>query len=505
MAMRSLSANRVYLALFFPFLPAERWLGRAHSKRPEAPIVFAAKQKNALRIMAACPQAARLGLGPGLALADARARVPGLITLDHDPVGDDALIARLADWCDRYTPMVAANPPYGLMLDVTGCGDAGGIAADACARLAARGLNARMAIAETPDKARAEARFSLPLPIAALELQPDAETALRRAGLRTVADLAARPRAVLAARFGRAIVAKLERVLGEEDVRITPRRQPPPVFALARFAEPVARTDFILAAIEGLVVEAGVDLAERGAGGRGFAIHLFRSDGLVQRLDIATGAPTRDPALILRLLRERLDALADPLDPGFGYDALRLDVTDTAPLAPAQAQLEGGAAKAAATHMLLDRLGVRLGQNRVRRFAAGDSHIPEQAAFMTPANAPALPMPWPDAEPGEPPLRPLFLYDPPQPIEVIAEVPDGPPRRFRWRRQTHDVVAHEGPERIASEWWRRKRGHEAGKAGLTRDYYRVEDRSGRRFWLFRHGLYGGEAANPGWYLHGRFV
>ena len=95
---------------------------------------------------------------------------------------------------------------------------------------------------------------------------------------------------------------------------------------------------------------------------------------------------------------------------------------------------------------------------------------------------------WPRPAAGEPPLRPLHLFDPPQPIEVMAEVPDGPPHRFRWRRKFHEVKRFEGPERIASEWWKRKDGA-VDRAGLTRDYYRVEDARGRRFWVFRHGLY----------------
>ena len=102
-------------------------------------------------------------------------------------------------------------------------------------------------------------------------------------------------------------------------------------------------------------------------------------------------------------------------------------------------------------------------------------------------------------EPGEPPTRPFHLFDPPQPIEVIAEVPDGPPHQFRWRRATHAVRRYEGPERIAAEWWRRR-----DNGGLTRDYYRVEDVHGRRYWLFRHGLYD-EKPDPRWYIHGVFA
>lgn len=58
---------------------------------------------------------------------------------------------------------------------------------------------------------------------------------------------------------------------------------------------------------------------------------------------------------------------------------------------------------------------------------------------------------------------------------------------------------YEGPERIAAEWWRRR-----DNKGLTRDYYRVEDVQGRRYWLFRHGLYD-EKDGPRWYIHGLFA
>ncbi len=470
----------------------------------DAPLIFTEKVKGALRITATCPQAYALGLTPGLALADARARVPKLCVAEHDPVSDARLISQVADWCDRYTPMVALDPPYGLMLDITGCdhsfGGVEALAADAVARLADKGLDAHSALATTPDRARALARFPTPLPVSAMELAPDSESALRRAGLTLIADLAARPRTVLAARFGAAMTAKLARVLGEEDVHITPRRAVPALFVTRRFAEPAARTDYVLAALEALIAEAAILLDQRGAGGKRFDASLFRSDGAVHTLSIATGQPTRDPTLVARLLRERIDALADPLDPGFGYDLIRMAVPVTAPLSPAQLKLEGGETVSAATDALMDRLGVRLGTGRIRRFASGDSHIPEQAAFSFPVCNPPEPRPFAAPEPGEPPLRPLHLFDPPQRIEVMAEVPDGPPRRFRWRRAVHDVTRYEGPERIAAEWWKRR-----DSKGLTRDYFRVEDERGRRFWVFRHGLYGAEAANPDWYMHGLFA
>jgi protein ImuB len=524
--------TRRYCAIFLPMLSADRWLlEQGESVSALTPLAFIQKVAGAMRIIAVNEVALALGLTPNMMLADARARVPDLINVDHDPAADALLLAHIADDCDRYTPMVALDPPDGLILDISGCahlwdGETELVSALA-ARLAHHGFTLRLALAETPDKARALARhggellrverrtppgmlqeeragYVSPLPIAALDLSEEQSTALRRAGLYTVDDLATRPRAPLAARFGKTIVSKLARVLGEEDIRITPRRVPPALFLIHRFAEPAARTDHILATVQALSEEAEIELRARGQGGRCFALSLFRSDGDTRRLTIETGSPTRDPALLMRLFRERIDTLSDPLDPGFGYDAVRLDVTLSENLGAAQIGIDGESggeiAQSQALNALLDQIGVRLGQNRVRRMACGNSHIPELAAFTTPASAPTLPLPWPECEVGEPPLRPLHLFDPPQRVEVIAEVPDGPPRRFRWRRQMHDVVAHEGPERIASEWWRRR-----DMRGLTRDYFRVEDSQGRRFWLFRHGLYGAEKVSPDWYLHGLFA
>ncbi len=96
------------------------------------------------------------------------------------------------------------------------------------------------------------------------------------------------------------------------------------------------------------------------------------------------------------------------------------------------------------------------------------------------------------------PHRPIRLLLRPEPIEAIASVPDGPPVRFRWRRVLHEIAAIEGPERIAPEWWK-------NHAALTRDYFRAEDSEGRRFWLFREGLYETETALPRWFMHGLFA
>ena len=376
-------------------------------------------------------------------------------------------------------------------------------------------MTVRYAFGSAPKAAHALARYQAfavkdeaaairKLPVAALELEAEATQGLLRAGLKTVGELAKRPMPAIAARFGANAVTALRELLGEATKPIKPRIPQAPVLAERRFAEPVARTDYAIQVLGELGTETARQLEERGEGGRRFEAYFFRSDGMVRLLAVETSRPSRDPALVMRLMNERVEGLSDPIDPGFGFDLIRLVVPATEPLAVTQLKLEGGATREAEVAALVDRLSTRLGRDRVRRLVPQDTHIPEQMQLALPAVEAGQPSAnWPKPIPGEPPMRPLHLFEPPQPIEVMAAVPDGPPHRFRWRRKFHEVRRFEGPERIASEWWKRKDGA-VDRAGLTRDYYRVEDARGRRFWVFRHGLYE-EKPDPSWYLHGLFA
>lgn len=508
---RSLFASsRRCLALFLPWLPAERLI-RSGDAPADRPFALIEKQRGALRLVALSPEARRLGLELGQALADARSCVPELLIFPHNPRADAAWLARLASLCGDYSPSVQSDPPQGLLLDITGCahlhGGEVGLCDGLAARIAAERLTVRAGLATTPQGARALARYGGEdidaLPLAALDAEFETTQALARAGFRRIADLAKVDRAALTARFGAALATRLARLLGEEDAPLVPERRRAPVFAEQRFAEPIGRTDDVLDVIEQLLERAAVNLRERCHGGRRFVARLHRSDGHIARLAIETGAPTRDPVLVLRLLRERIGSLADPLDPGFGYDAIDLAVTHSEALPDRQEALEAERGRPDDTSPLLDRLAVRHGPQRVLRFAAGDSHVPERAGKLWPLRDSRKTSSWLQVGESEPPLRPLVLFDPPQLVRVLDSVPDGPPRRFTWKGKPHRVLRHEGPERIAAEWWRRRDGH-AGNPGLTRDYYRVEDDGGHRFWLFRHGLYGKEAEHLDWYVHGLF-
>jgi protein ImuB len=220
----------------------------------------------------------------------------------------------------------------------------------------------------------------------------------------------------------------------------------------------------------------------------------------MRRIAIETARPTRDPNIFSRLFREKLDALTDPLDPGFGFDLIRLSANLAQDLKAKNAGLDSHAAEAEVS-FLADKLAARFGSHRVLTFRQQDTHIPEAAAVAVPAQyADAQTLPWqPLRRTGAAPRRPLRLFAKPEPIDVLAEVPDGPPLRFRWRRALHQVTRAEGPERIAMEWWRHQ------EPQPTRDYFRIEDEKGRRFWLYRDGLYARELAHPRWYVHGLFA
>lgn len=487
---------------------------------PEAPVALVTKLRGMMRLAVLGPGAVAAGLRPGMALTDAQGLVPELLVSDHDPAGDRTTLERLADGCLRYTPHVAVEGTEALLLDLTGClhlhGGEEAVVADIERRLGRMGLGVRAAFAYGPEAALALARFGrgpvtderaavMTLPIAALALGQESDTALARAGLTTVGDVARRPQAGIAARFGEAAVRAVRRMTGEVDSPLAFRPSEEPLIFDRRFAEPIARTDFALERLEELLTGAMVALEARKLGGRRFEAIVFRTDGAARRLAVATGTATRDGAMVMRLFRERIETLDDPLDPGFGYDMLRLTITAHDPLGAQQMLLEGGEAEEEReVDALIDRLSTRFGARTIQRFRSQDSYIPELVQEAFPAiDGPPPSGGWTMPPAGSPPLRPLTLFDPPRRIEVLAEVPDGPPHRFRWAGRLYEVSRFEGPERIASEWWRARSG-DPSRAAPTRDYYRVEDGTGLRFWLFRHGLYG-TGREPVWYLHGLFA
>lgn len=500
-------------------LSTDRIERRFATRDHKTPRVVAALAEGALRLNAVNGAAFALGLRCGMPLADVRAMYPRIGVAEADAEADRRLLESVADWADRYTPLVGLDAPDGLLLDVTGCAHLfGGEAAmvrDLIVRLAGQGFHARAAVAGSAGCAWAMARYGealvvprneteaamLSLPVAALRIEPETAAALVRTGLKSVGDLATRPRAPFAARFGGGLLRRLDQALGRVDEPIAPRLPVPTALAERRFPDPIAREEDVLGTIEQLAHELSRVLERRGEGARLVALALFRADGKVHRLEIGTGAPLRDPARMRKLFEDRLAVLGDAADPGFGFDMIRLSALVTERCDPVQSGLAGSDRSEELAH-LIDRLGARFGLRRVTRFVPQDTHVPEYAAVAMPAHGAArsVPVLFHADQDSLSPVRPIKLFERPEAIDAIAEVPDGPPVRFRWRHVLHQVTRVEGPERIAMEWWRDDRGNK-----LTRDYFRVESMVGARVWLYREGLFGREISRPSWYLHGLFA
>jgi protein ImuB len=488
-------------------------------------------------LIVALNRAAELaGVRPGQTLSDARAIVPSLSVEPDDPAADGAALQALATWCGRYTPWVAldcgglgagAGSAHGLWLDITGCAHLfGGEAAlidDLLRRFAAFGFEARAALADTPGAAWAIAHYGnagvvppgatrrelAKLPVAALRLGFAEVEALDRVGLRRIDDLYGLPRGALARRFGALIGRRLDQALGAVHEPLSPARPIAPYRVERLFAEPIASRDGIAAVTLMLIESLAAKLEADGRGVRRLELACYRVDGEVAELAIGTSLAVREPRHLMRLFTERLD----DIELGFGADAIALAAPETDPLPRAQLTLDfaakpvervsalcAGGAPPPVDHavlgQLVDRLGNRLGAENISRQAPRQSHLPERAVIRA---APLTESGDWSAHLGR--ERPLRLLPRPEPIEVIAPIPDDPPVMFRWRRAVHRVRAASGPERLAPEWWRAAGITAAAGEGRLRDYYQVEDEAGRRFWLFRLGTFR-PGASPTWFMHG---
>jgi protein ImuB len=513
---RAVINKRRILAVWLPRLSTDRIRRRAPSPF-KAPLLISGRANNKLHVQALEARAERLGLYKGQPLANAQAMVRDLTVLPADEKADAALLDAIADWCDRFSPFVACDDTDGLLLDVTGATHLfGGEAAmlnQVKSRIAGQGFAVRAAMAGTAPAAQALARFAdghiaapgmeaeslARLPVAAIPCNEVIHRALERAGLKTIAQVAARQRSELAARFGKGFVAEMEILLGAQDRPVDPRRPLPDLSAEQRFAEPIVTADAITASLSSLARSLSAVLEQRGLGLKSLEAVFFRADGQVRRLAVRLGAPTRDETVLLRLLNEKLEALADPLDPGFGFDLVRLEARLAEETHNAAASLDGDEDARWQVRFLIDRLAARFGDHRVLRFVPQDSHIPEAAAVTVPAQDGDFGgETWArKRESDDPPRRPLRLFASPEEVAAVADIPEGAPRRFRWRKALYEVTRAEGPERIGMEWWKNEKP--------IRDYFRVETREGQRFWLYRDGLYDQSGFAPRWYLQGVFA
>lgn len=432
----------------------------------------------------------------------------------------------------------------GLMLDVTGCGHLFGpgiegeraLLADLTARLARHGFTVRAAMADTAGAAWALARFAerqkdllapiaghrtllSALPIEALRLDATTTETLRRLGLRCIGDLLPMPRAPLAQRFGDLLVRRLDQALGSAAETIQPRLPAPAFRTRLAFAEPIGRAEDIAAATSRLLAALCGQFEKAGVGARRLELSLFRVDGSIERTAIGTGRPSRDNTHLMKLFQEPLATL----DAGFGVELMMLSAAAVEPFDTQQVALanavggevmlaHGSDASSAPARsddtevvQLVDRLTQRLGIANVVRLAPRASHLPERAVIALPVSKPAVRAGlWAKVASYKGP-RPTRLLAQPEAILTTAQLPDDPPRQFNWRGTLHRLKRVEGPERLVDEWWQESVPTEqVEKAPSGRDYYRVEDEDGQRFWLYRDGPINAPAVPPAsrWYVHG---
>lgn len=405
-----------------------------------------------------------------------------------------------------------------LVLDITGVshlfGGEAELLAEITARLEAQGLSVSGAIASGVGAAWALSRFGKSetlggvlasggeeealagLPVMALRVDEEVAAGLAGMGLKRVGQLYGRDRGALKARFGEALLTRLDQALGVAGERIVPRLPAPERMAERRFGEPIGLVTDVLATIAELARRLCAALEAAREGAQTFHLFLYRVDHKLMHLAVNAASATREAPHVARLLGNRLERLQTDFDAGFGIDMMRLAATSVSRLDEAQIGAFEGADTRLDLDRFYDRVSSRFGPAALSRSKFADTHIPERAVTLEPVVARTADVP--EAMPDAALPRPLRLLPVPEEVAVVAEVPEGPPGRMQWRRVSYRFRRVSGPERIGVEWWR------PGEGALSRDYFVAEDEDGRRFWLFREGLYD-ETRQPRWFVHGFFA
>nr|WP_209719423.1 DUF6504 family protein [Asticcacaulis solisilvae] len=500
------------LSLFLPTWPTDR-LRRANSDAPPRDVPLALKSKvGSKRIISAVDDLARqAGLYRGMPVAKAQVLVSGLQILDADPEADALALEKLARWALRhYSPIVAADPRDGLVLDIAGCehlhGDEAGLVADMRRRLDEVGVATYAALADTWGAAHGLARYGgktvcivapgetsktiAALPIGALRLDPELVQELLLLGIDTVGELAAKPRAPLARRYGPSMFRRVDQAFGRTAEPIIPVECPELISVSKVFAEPIGAPETLEKYTRRLVAQICQRLEEASRGARRLDLQFIRVDNRIEVVSVATAKPVRDQRRLAKLLCDKIETV----DPGFGIEKMVMTAIHAEPLA--YSQIASSFAEASRTEVedLWDTLANRYGEGRLFRAVSVATDIPERAVRRLPPTATDL-----GSVRNAKFRRPLRLYRP-ESIQALSVLPDHPPKAFTWRGQRYAVARADGPERVKGEWWRTD-----GEAGKVRDYFVLEVESGERFWVFRAG--DGQHSDTGslhWYLHGKF-
>lgn len=479
---------------------------------PEAPLVLVGHDKRRRVVFAADATAQAAGLRVGMPVTKAQILVPSLVIRNANPEADTEALERLALWIlQRYAPIVAADPPDGIVIDITGAAHLHGgeeaMITNLIARLEAFNITARAAIADTWGAAHALARYTAgpifnsppgaasftiaALPIAALRLPTEMVGALRILGFDRISELIAQPRAPLTLRFGPELGRRLDQAIGQSVELIDPIRPPDLVEVRRTFGEPIGAAETIARYIGKLVLQLCKELEAKGLGARQIDFICHRVDSHAQAIRIGMAVPVRDPKHLTRLLCDKIETIT----PGFGIEIMTITATVTEPMDAKQTLMPIASNSMPDVSELVDTLANRIGERRLYRAAPVASDVPERSVYRIVPTSPETGANWSSAWP-----RPARLLSPPEQIDTMALLPDHPPVWFTWRGIRRHVKRADGPERVFGEWWARD-----AELIAVRDYFRVEDGTGERYWIFRAG--DGENKDTGshcWFLHGVF-
>jgi len=495
-----------FASIWFPYLTTDRHTIRQPRLR-KVPFVLAAPQHGRMVITEANGAAEAQGIARGMVVADAKACFPDLEVTDAKEGLNKRLLKVLGLWCIRYTPIAAMDLPDGLILDISGCAHLwkgeNHYLKDIVVKLQKRGFHVRMAIAGTIGAAWAMARFGknpivddgreidalMPLPPAALRLEPEVVDRLHKLGLRTIGSFLHMPSSALRRRFGEGLPLRLRQALGREDEPILPLRPVPPYVERLPCLEPIRTAAGIEIAIGNLLEALCERLSGEGRGLRIATLKCHRIDGNSVQVGITTSRATASIPHLMKLFAWKIPHI----EPALGIELFVLEAGKVEEVDPVQEALWGGVPGLEDTALseLIDRLKGRRGVRAVYRYLPDEHHWPERS-FREASSITEKPSTlWKSDRP-----RPTRLLASPEPIEVTAPIPDYPPMLFRHRGEAHTIRKADGPERIEREWWMDEGEH--------RDYYYVEDDKGRRYWLYRSGHYGDDRPQR-WFLHGFFA
>lgn len=494
-----------FMAIWFRYLLTDG-LARRSPHLKNLPFVLAAPFKNKIVITAASPAAEREGAFTGMAVADARAAVAQLVAIDETPGQAAKLLHLIGLGCRSYTPIVSIYLPDGLMLDISGCAHLWGGEREylktIVLKLRAAGFAARAAIADTTGTAWAVARFAQKHPIiaagqqhtalaglppSALRLEPEVLERLQKLGFRTIGPLLELAPQILRRRFGQGLLLRIDQALGRAEEYWEPLIAPVPYIERLPCLEPIRTAVGIEIAIQKLLEALCLRLQTEGKGVRKATLKCHRIDGRKVQAGITTAKGSHSVSHLARLFQLQISKI----EPALGIELFVLEIPRVEDMATTQEQLWAEARGLADTALaeLLDRVAGKVGADTIRRYLPAEHYWPERSVKVAASLTEEPTTTWPLQ------MRPIRLLPNPELIEVMALVPDNPPRLFTHKGKRHTVVKADGPERIGREWWQ--------DSGEHRDYYVVEDSHGQRYWLFRSGHYDGGDAQ--WYLHGYFA